>query len=210
MIYMLFHPRSQLLVKNRYRVQCSGKPCIALTFDDGPSEKNTEEILKILKLNNVKATFFIIGNRAEKYPDQIRKILEEHHQIANHTYSHPNLFCFLSPGRLRREIERCSQVIEKFTNTKPLFFRSPVGLRHPLLSYYLNRSAMEYISWCQRAFDTFTQSPQRLKERILKRIRSGDIIVLHDGSNPNVRNLLAMLPDLIDELKKRGYEFVLV
>ncbi|OGL46933.1 MAG: hypothetical protein A2161_14045 [Candidatus Schekmanbacteria bacterium RBG_13_48_7] len=208
MIYLIFYPRSQLLVSNRSQVHCPEKRCIALTFDDGPSGENTREILRILREKNVKVTFFVIGKQAEENPEQIVQSIQDGHFVANHTYSHPNLFCFLTPSRLRKEIEGCSAVIERITGMKPRFFRSPVGLRHPLLQYCLKKANLEYISWNSRIFDTFNQNPELLKKRLYRKIRAGNIVLLHDGTNQNVKNIIGMLPEIIDEFKSLGYMFV--
>jgi peptidoglycan/xylan/chitin deacetylase (PgdA/CDA1 family) len=209
MLYLLFYPRSQWLVVNRSRVSCSDRPCVALTFDDGPSFRHTRRLLEILKNKGIKATFFVVGKRAEKESELLQRIREDGHLIANHTYSHPALFCFLTPRRLREEIEQGQDVIHRICGVRPLYFRSPVGLRHPLLELYLERAGLEYVSWRVRAFDTFVQKPEALRHRIIKKIAPGDIILLHDNNGPGVEVMLDMLPGLIDELRDRGFECVL-
>jgi peptidoglycan/xylan/chitin deacetylase (PgdA/CDA1 family) len=129
--------------------------------------------------------------------------------VGNHTYTHPNLFCFLAPRRLREEIDRGQKVIESICGISPHYFRSPVGLRHPLLDLYLKRKGLEYISWRLRAFDTFAQKPETLTNRILSKAAARDIILLHDNSSAGVGIMLDVLPDLIDKLKDRGFDFVL-
>jgi peptidoglycan/xylan/chitin deacetylase (PgdA/CDA1 family) len=102
MLYLLFNPRNQWLVTNRSQVEQEG--CVALTFDDGPDPVDTPRLLDLLREKNVKATFFVVGQRAERHPEIVRRAWEEGHLIANHTWSHPPLFCFLLPRRLRAEI----------------------------------------------------------------------------------------------------------
>ena len=210
MIGLLFHPRSQVLVVNRSRVACDGNPCVALTFDDGPTPDHTPQVLEILREKGVKATFFLIGSRAEQERDLVRHMFAEGHCIGNHTYSHPALFCFLPPSRLRAEIDKGEAVIRDICGGSPCLFRSPVGLRHPLLDLYLKRAGLEYISWRLRAFDTRVQKPEVITQRILGKVSPGDIILLHDNSSAGVRVMLDVLPDLIDKLKARGFGFVLV
>src|SRR5450755_1016993 len=103
-LYLLFHPRSQWLVANRSRVD--GAHCVALTFDDGPDPVYTPKLLDLLREKNVKATFFVVGKRADQYPEIVRRAWAEGHLVGNHTWSHYPLFCFLMPSRLRAEIER--------------------------------------------------------------------------------------------------------
>lgn len=207
-LYFLFHPRNQWLVTNRSRVECRGRSCLSLTFDDGPTSLRTQEVLDILRDFNVQATFFVIGKQAEQHPEVLRRAVADGHMIGNHTYSHPSLFCFLLPRRLRREIEQGQEAIEKVSGYKPQYFRSPVGLRHPLLNLYLKQAKLEYVSWQIRSFDTLAKRPDAVLKRILRRVSPGDIVLLHDNAAAAVT--LEILPELIRELKRRGFEFVTV
>jgi peptidoglycan-N-acetylglucosamine deacetylase len=157
----------------------------------------------------VKATFFVVGKRADQYPEIVRRAWAEGHLIANHTWSHRHLFCFLTPGRLRTEIERGSESVRRICGFRPRLFRSPVGLRHPLLRPYLKDAGLEYVSWTMRTRDTFARNPGMLARRILKQATSGDIILLHDHLPDGTHVMLEALPRVIDELRQRGFEFVL-
>jgi peptidoglycan/xylan/chitin deacetylase (PgdA/CDA1 family) len=210
MLYLLFNPRNQWLVGNRSWVDCGSRPCVALTFDDGPSLVDTPRLLDILRDKNVRATFFVVGERAEQHPEIVRRALREGHLVANHTWSHPSLFCFLTPARLRAEIERGEDSIQKISGSRPRYFRSPVGLRHPLLGLYLRESGLEFISWRLRTWDTILWKSRDLTNRILDNVASGDIILLHDRLASGAGVMLNALPGVIDELKSRGFEFVLV
>jgi len=210
MLWVLFHPRSQWLAASRWQVACSDKPCVALTFDDGPTPFSTPRLLRILREKDVKATFFVIGERAEEQAELLARISAEGHLIANHTYSHPSLFCFLTPSRLRSEIEKGQDVIHRICGVRPRFFRAPVGLKHPLLDLYLKEAGLELISWRLRAFDTLAQKPEVLMRRIIADAAPGDIILLHDKASTGAEGMLNELPHLIDELKARGFAFVVV
>jgi peptidoglycan-N-acetylglucosamine deacetylase len=206
-VYLLFHPRNQWLVPNRSRVD--GANCVALTFDDGPDPVDTPKLLDLLREKGVKATFFVVGKRADRYPEVVRRAWAEGHMVGNHTWSHYSLFCFLTPRRLRAEIERGNESIRRSCGFRPRFFRSPVGLRHPLLAPYLETFGLEYVSWSVRTFDTFTTNSSILAQRILKRAARGDIILLHDHLPGGTNAMLEALPRVIDELRERGFEFVL-
>jgi peptidoglycan/xylan/chitin deacetylase (PgdA/CDA1 family) len=210
MLWVLFHPRSQWLSASRWRVECSGRPCIALTFDDGPTRFSTPRLLRILREKEVRATFFVIGKRGEEQAELLARVCADGHLIANHTYSHPLLFCFLTPSRLRDEIDRGQEAIQRISGVRPRFFRPPAGLKHPLLGLYLRRAGLELISWRLRAFDTLPQKPEVLKKRIVENVAPGDIILLHDNASAGAGVTLSVLPCLIDELRTRGFEFVLV
>jgi len=158
----------------------------------------------------VKVTFFVVGERALLYPEIVRRAWEEGHLIGNHTWSHRNLFCFLTPGHLRSEIERGSEAVWQCCGVRSRYFRSPVGLRHPLLRQALKRAGLEFISWRIRSWDTVIRNPQKLSRRILGRVRGGEIILLHDRLPRGASPLLEILPGLIDKLRERGFSFVLV
>jgi peptidoglycan-N-acetylglucosamine deacetylase len=206
-VYLLFHPRNQWLVANRSRVD--GAHCIALTFDDGPDPVDTPKLLDLLREKGVKATFFVVGKRADEHPEIVRRAWAEGHLIANHTWSHQPLFCFLMPHRLRAEIERGTESVRRICGSRPRFFRSPVGLRHPLLAPYLQDAGLEYVSWSIRTRDTLTANSTVLARRILEKAASGDIILLHDRLPGGADAMLQALPRVIDELRGRGFEFVL-
>lgn len=206
-VYLLFHPRNQWLVPNRSRVD--GARCVALTFDDGPDPLYTPKLLDLLREKNVKATFFVVGKRADRHPEIVQRAWAEGHLVGNHTWSHYPLFCFLTPGRLRGEIERGTESIRRSCGSRPRFFRSPVGLRHPLLAPYLEDAGLEYVSWSFRTLDTFTTNSSVLAHRILNKASSGDIILLHDRLPRGTDAMLEALPRVIDELRERGFEFVL-
>lgn len=206
-LFLLFHPRSQLLVANRSRVDGSG--CVALTFDDGPDPVSTPKLLDLLWQKGVKATFFVVGKRADQYPEIVRRAWAEGHLIANHTWSHYSLFCFLMPHRLRVEIERGTESVRRSCGFRPRLFRSPVGLRHPLLHPFLKDAGLEYISWTIRTRDTLTANSSVLARRILDKAKSGDIILLHDRLPGGTDAMLQALPGVIDELRNRGFKFVL-
>jgi peptidoglycan/xylan/chitin deacetylase (PgdA/CDA1 family) len=207
-LFLLFHPRNQWLVANTYRLNCAAsRPCVGLTFDDGPSQETTPRLLEILRQKNVKATFFVIGRNAERFPHLVRQMVEDGHVVGNHTMSHPHLFCFLSPSRLRAEIEDTEHILFRLTGRRSGLFRSPVGLRHPFLAQAIERAGVRYISWSVRTFDTYPQERDSLRERILTRTAPGDIVLMHDRAARGTSALLSVLPDVIDLLKARGYEF---
>jgi peptidoglycan/xylan/chitin deacetylase (PgdA/CDA1 family) len=209
-LYFLFHPRNRWLVDSRSQVACTDGPCVALTFDDGPDPDTTPQVLDILREKRVRATFFVVGQRAEQHPELVRRALAEGHLVENHTWSHPSLFCFLTPGRLCVEIEKCTEVLQRIGGRRPRYFRSPVGLRHALLRPCLRKAHLEYISWQIRSRDTLNVDSGTLTGRILNRVMPGDIVLLHDRRAGGVDVLLSVLPRVIDELRARGFDFVRV
>jgi peptidoglycan/xylan/chitin deacetylase (PgdA/CDA1 family) len=210
MLTILFHPQSRWLLDRRTDVPCGSRPCVALTFDDGPSPEVTSPVLDILREKQAKATFFLIGRQVELEPELSRRVGREGHVIGNHTYSHPPFFCFLSPWRLRDEIERAQDVIVRVTGVRPRHFRSPVGLRHPILKSALERADLEFVLWRLRTYDTRAVTADMLRRRILEQVRPGAIVLLHDRPGPGASAMLAALPDVIDGLRARGYDLVTI
>lgn len=210
MLVMLLHPRNRWFLDPRTDVPCRDHPCVALTFDDGPSPDVTPRVLDILREKNARATFFVVGRQVERHPELARRVSAEGHVVGNHTYSHPPLFCFLSPRRLREEVERAQDVIFGATSVRPRHFRSPVGLRHPILKAALDRMNLAFVLWRLRTYDTRALTPDELRRRILERVRPGAIVLLHDRGGPGAAAMLTALPDVIDALRARGYEFVTV
>jgi len=210
MLVTLLHPRNRWFLDPQTDVPNRDRPCVALTFDDGPSPEVTVRVLDILRQKDAKATFFVVGSRVERYPELACRAIAEGHVVANHTYSHPALFCFLSPRRLREEIERTQDVIHGIAGVRPRHFRSPVGLRHPLLKAALERADLELVLWRLRTYDTWPTTRDELRRRILERVRPGAIVLLHDRPAHGTAAMVEVLPDVIDALRDRGYELVTV
>ena len=206
----LFHPRARWLGAGQCEVDSGGARTVALTFDDGPAEETTPRVLAVLREKNVRATFFLVGLKVEKSPELARRTGLDGHVIGNHTYSHPPLFCFLAPRRLRLEIARAQEAIGEVTGRRPVHFRSPVGLRHPLLGLTLERAGLTFVLWSLRSYDTRSHTSESLRRRILDRIRPGTIVLLHDRPGPGSEAMIAALPEIIDRLRADGYTFVTV
>ncbi len=207
MLFLLFHPANGWLVENRSRLD--NTRAVALTFDDGPDPADTPRLLDLLREKGVRATFFVVGRRAEAHPEIVRRAWEEGHLIGNHTWSHRPLFCFLPPWRLRREIERGTEAIRRACGQRPRYFRSPVGLRHPFLRPALKRAGLEFVSWRLRSLDTRIRNAEELEKRIVNRAQGGDIILLHDRRSEGAQPMLRALPGVIDSLRARGFSFAL-
>jgi len=183
---------------------------LALTFDDGPSGKYTTQVLDILKKYNIKATFFVIGMKAQKEPELLKRIADEGHEIGNHTFYHSKLN-WINNKKLLNEIKMTSDFIIKTTGTADLLFRPPHGTL-PLNKIKLIRDAgYEIVQWSVNADDFYKtgfgiRSPASIARRVLSRVHGGDIILMHDDSEQTVNSL----PIIIGSLKKRGFSFVRV
>lgn len=157
----------------------NGSKGVALTFDDGPSPLSTPIILQLLKKHNYKATFFVIGQKAEKHPDLITAILADGHSIGNHSWQHDNLLMLRSKKRLRRDIKKTQQILKTF-GIRPLVFRPPAGITNPRLQSVLQEEHLQAVTFSCRAFDHGNKKIANLAKRITTKLTPGAIILLHD------------------------------
>ncbi|MYC75985.1 polysaccharide deacetylase family protein [Candidatus Poribacteria bacterium] len=189
---------------------------VALTYDDGPNPPYTERLLDVLAKHNVKATFFMIGNRIEKHPETVSRVIAEGHQIGNHSYSHP-LLGFLPPFYVRREIERTDNLLQKYHpygvfKAGAVVFRAPVLTRFLPVAWVLAKGNRAHISCNVWSWDWTTQNPDKITETVLKKTSPGSIIVLHDGKaenkSANRSGTIEATDQIITALKRDGYQFV--
>ena len=141
LLWLFFRPP---FGKNIVRLD-TDKRIVALTYDDGPSPPYTDQLLDVLAKHDVKATFFMIGNRIEKYPETVNRVIAEGHQIGNHSYSHP-LLGFLPPFYVRRQIERTDALIQQHGIVEEIIFRAPMLTRFLPVAYVLAKGDRTHIS----------------------------------------------------------------
>lgn len=178
--YATYGVRSQWLGRT---VWCgrSDAAAVAITFDDGPSEA-TAAVLDTLAEHGVKAAFFVIGQQVAKHPHLARRIVNEGHELGNHSYSHP-IYLYKSSREIKLQLERTQKIIFDTTGVRPRISRPPCGVR--TVGYF--RAAQELdlqtINWSVAGIDWKTRSPQAIAERVLQRSQPGSIILLHDGDS---------------------------
>lgn len=187
------------------RCKCSSNH-VALSFDDGPDPVHTENILKILAQENVKATFFLIGNNVKKYPDLVKKIAIAGHDVGLHSYSHQK-YTELSISMLLHDINKCKKEIFEIIGYVPYLIRSPYGkLNWKVLCAALIGHA-RLIHWSLDLQDSFINSAVKFRNAIHDcKITRGDIILLHE----DVSYIVEILPDLISKIKKEGFTFTTI
>lgn len=170
----------------------TGKKIVAITFDDGPSSF-TAEVLDILDKHNAKATFFCVGKNIESNPELFKSIVEKGHLVGNHTFSHSNNIGFSKTQTVKNEIEKNDEIIEKYSGSKPIYYRPPFGVTNPKIARALNKTKHTVIGWSIRSLDTFIHDETKIYNRIVRQIRPGSIILLHDTSERSVRVLERLL-----------------
>ncbi len=208
----VFSPSSQVFGKNYWREKTSQK-IVALTFDDGPNEPYTSEILDILAKYKIKATFFVVGENALYYPETTKRILREGHVIGDHSYSHPFLF-INKKSTIEQEITLAQNAIYSVTGKYPRLFRPPHGFKSPWLMSAVKQSGLVVVEWSDITRDWAQPGEKNITERIIQKIERGSIIVLHDGDQTrhgsDRSQEVEALPQIIEELKNKGYQFVTV
>lgn len=175
-------------------------PKIALTFDDGPSIY-TEELLDGLKERDVKATFFVIGECAEEYPDIVKREAKEGHLVGNHTYTHVNIE-ELSLDDAREEIEKTNQILENLTGQKTEYVRPPFGIWED----ELEDLKMLSVLWSIDTLDWTTGNVDEVVNKVVTQAEENDIILMHDCYKSSVQAALR----IVDLLQAEGFQFVTV
>jgi chitin deacetylase len=195
--------------KNKASTQETSIKPIALTFDDGPWPTTTSQILDVLKKNNVKATFFIVGRQVQMYPQLLQAVVAAGHAIGNHTWSHQ--YYQYSESAAARELDDTAALVYKTTGVKTSLFRPPAGILNNGLVAYAHKKKYSVVMWSVDSKDWRYRgtTAQGLLESVLKDAQPGGIVLLHDGGGDRSATLEA-LPKLITELKKRGYTLVTV
>lgn len=182
------------------------QPLVAMTFDDGPHQTLTPQLLDMLAARNIRATFYLIGRRVALYPELTRRIAAEGHEIGNHTWNHPRLTSLGNDGLLR-ELDRTTVVINETVGRPPVTMRPPYGLlsmRQRNLIYEARQ--LPTILWSVDPEDWRRPGSSVVANRIVSRSHSGAVILAHDIIGPTVR----AMPAALDGLIARGYRFTTV
>lgn len=184
---------------------------VALTFDDGPNDPYTTEVLDILKARGVKATFFVIGENAMQFPDTVRREVAEGMEIGNHTYNHGSVV--RAKGRtIEWEIDETQATLRRIAGVEPKWFRPPHGFRDPRLFSRTRHNDLVVAEWSNMPRDWTCPGADAIVERTLEKLKPGDIILLHDGDSVYVggdrSQTVAALPRIIDGIQARGLRCV--
>lgn len=193
--------RASWYLRMRCRARRAGRR-VALTFDDGPDLQRTPAVLDLLARQGVRATFFVVGARAEAHPELVRRMATEGHVVGNHSYTHSWRFPLRSLGRTVEELRRTGEVLHRITGRQPRLFRPPFGVTNPTIARAVRRLGLDPVGWSIRSLDTMGQSPERVAARILRRLHPGAVILLHDRCAGSER----LVGLLVEGLRSRGLE----
>lgn len=187
---------------------CHGKtdqPVVALTFDDGPDENMTPKVLEVLRRHGVRATFFLVGEKAARNPETVRQILNEGHLIGNHTWSHSPFFPTWSFTKVEKELAGTEKVVEEITGKRMKLFRPPFGVTNPVIGRAVRHKEYVAVGWSVRSLDTDLKcSREAVCRRVMDRMHNGAVVLLHDRL-PEADRLLEMI---LQNLEKSGMRVV--
>ena len=182
----------------------------AITFDDGPLPGATDAILDTLAELRAPATFFVIGRAAERWPALVKRMHDDGHTVANHTYDHWRHAMWRGVWYWQEQIERTDLVIERIIGRRPAMFRPPFGVRTPINKWVIHRSGHACVMWTRRAMDGVRTTPEKIERRLLATAADGDVLVLHDGrelkSTRDFMPTVRALPRVIRAFRERGLE----
>jgi peptidoglycan/xylan/chitin deacetylase (PgdA/CDA1 family) len=187
------------------------EPLVALTFDDGPNPQATPAILDALAARGVKATFFILGRHAERWPALVRRVAAEGHAVGNHGYYHRKLH-LKSPGYVRDDLQRGTNAIVDACGVRPTLFRAPHGFRSPWVTSIARSLGQRTVGWTRGVWDSALPGVDAIVERSVRAARPGAILLLHDGdgydpSGDRMQTAQAV-PVISDRIRDAGFRFV--
>jgi peptidoglycan/xylan/chitin deacetylase (PgdA/CDA1 family) len=206
MVWATLHPRSRLLSPVLSRLP-TDQHLVWLTIDDGPSD-DTRPMLDLLDAHDAKATFFLVGERAQARPDLVTEIVRRGHGIGQHSHTHPQAwFWALPPRAMRAQIDQAQSALTFLTGTRPHWFRAVVGMANPFVAASLKRHSLARVAWSARGYDAVLRDPASVVARIERDLAPGAIVLLHEGA-AHGRNV-ETLATLLVRLKALGFGTVL-
>lgn len=182
------------------------KMVLAMTFDDGPHPVNTPKLLDLLKQRNIKATFFVVGKNAQEYPQIIRRIIEEGHEIGNHTWTHASLTT-RSDAQIRSELKMSEDALVAAAGYRPHLIRPPYGAINTRIKELMNAEfGYSTIMWSVDPNDWKRPGVSVVTSRLVNGAHKGAILLAHDIHAPTIQ----AMPSTFDQLLAKGYQFVTV
>ncbi|MCB0793353.1 MAG: polysaccharide deacetylase family protein [Flavobacteriales bacterium] len=179
---------------------------LALTFDDGPDPQRTPALLDLLKQEQVRASFFCIGERVRNEPDIVERMVREGHLVGGHSMDHPWNWGLLPTSKVVEQILQCQGTIAQVTGMRSTYFRNPFGVASPPVARAIARTGVHVVGWDVRTYDTFYQDPELALKKVFGRSPKGTIVLLHD----TLDSTLATVERIIKESRKRGIRLVRV
>lgn len=173
---------------------------VALTFDDGVDPVQTPRVLDVLRRHGVQSAFFLIGERAERHPELVRRMVQEGHLVGNHSYRHGGCFPLLGVRKMEAELRRTDEVLSGITGQPVTLFRPPFGVTNPTVARAVKKFGYRTVGWSVRSLDTMGRSSEWVVRRIARRLKPGAVILLHDD-RPGSDRLLELVLEQIEREK---------
>ncbi|HWI61685.1 MAG TPA: polysaccharide deacetylase family protein [Symbiobacteriaceae bacterium] len=190
------------------------RPWVALTFDDGPDTTYTPQILDILERAGAPASFYVMGNRAERLPEVTQRMARVGGEVGNHAYEEAHLdLRRISPAEMLRSLSRTHEIITNLTGQAPVTFRPPFGFYNTMVLSTAQRFGYQTVLWDVDAQDWQSLSGQQILQNVLPKVQNGSIILMHSGTTlpgEDLSGTVAALPTIIDDLRRRGFRLVTV
>ena len=206
--YLTYAVRSQVLGKTFWRGR-KDRNEVALTFDDGPGP-DTVRVLDVLRESNTKAAFFIIGEMAKRYPEVVQRTAAEGHEIGNHSYRH-RITLFSSKRRTRHELYKAQETISNIAKVSPRYARPPCGVRTASYFKYARQLRLTTVQWTVAGFDWKRRSPEQIANDVLRKVKPGSIVLLHDGDSAgraDRRRTADAIPLILSGLERKNLKAV--
>ena len=213
--FTVFFDEAVLVRKNTFYSENTKEKLVALTFDDGPSHVWTPQILDELKRANIKATFFMIGEHVKKYPEVAQRVVNEGHEIGNHTYDH-HVLLYYKPEELLKEIKDTETVIRKITGRTTSYFRPPKAWLTETEKIQIKKLGYKIVLWSLNSKDWVNFDDKYIVNYLVRNIHPGEIILFHDSGGVfsteggNRHETIKTIPLLVNRLRGKGYKFVTV
>ena len=206
-----FGPRSSFWGPVISRARGATARGVALTFDDGPTPGGTDRVLDALGELGVRAAFFVIGANVRRHPRLVERMHAEGHLVGNHSHDHSHFGMFGRRTYWRNQLELTDDAVREVIGRRPALFRPPMGQKTGHMTRAASITGHTIVTWTRSAFDGVGASPQRIVRRLAGRSAAGDILLLHDGLEPNaVRRdssaTVAAVRPVVEQLRARGLE----
>jgi peptidoglycan-N-acetylglucosamine deacetylase len=207
-MWAVFSLRSGLLCRATWRSD-TGRPEVALTYDDGPDPQATPALLDLLEERGVRATFFCVGEKVRANSELVRRMRSAGHMIGNHSNTHSVWNNFYFRRRTLQEVGGAQEAIAQAIGERPRYFRPPFGLSNHVTGAVAKELSLSIIGWQVRGYDLRGRNPQRVSRRILSRVEAGGVVLLHDGDR-EPGSVVSVTSAVLDGLEHRGLRPVTV
>jgi peptidoglycan/xylan/chitin deacetylase (PgdA/CDA1 family) len=209
LLYHLFIPSASGIVRTFTRFETTHSE-VWLTIDDGPDEHDTPRILDLLDRHEARATFFLIGEHAARSPDLVAEIARRGHEIGHHTHTHRRgTFWCATPRQVNNELDTALPSLTPPDGPRPRRFRAPVGIKNLFLAKALARRNLRCVGWTVRSLDSLARNPEKIAARVLRQVRPGTILLMHEGSSLHAKVRVNALERVLDGLSARGLRCVI-